>query len=212
MTYCATFSDYAPFDRRPLVRDFLSQAGFAFVSVSFIAAVGACLVYGRPGGTVRVGKAPELAPIKTVAHTPKVQPKLSVALRDVTFSLDFAPLSLNQSAPIGTDFEPVTTATLVARAETKQVPLPAASAAVQTASSSTPVAESGSPIIGSRSAPASNRAADRTNYRVHHAGGPEFLRKSLRAEACRLLRAFGASPRLCQSRGRHFEPAKRPDG
>ncbi|MEA2759043.1 MAG: hypothetical protein QOH65_1656 [Methylobacteriaceae bacterium] len=149
MTYCATFSDYAPFDRRPLIRDFLSQAGFAFVSVSFIAAVGACLVYGRPGGTVRVGKAPELAPIKTVARTPKGQPKLSVALRDVTFSLDFAPLSLAQSAPIATSFEPTTTATLVARAETKQVPLPAASAAVQTASSSTPVAESGAPISGS---------------------------------------------------------------
>jgi hypothetical protein len=178
MTYCASFSDYAPFDRRPLVRDFLSQAGFAFLSVSFIAAVGACLVYGRPGGTVRVGKAPELAPIKTVARTPKVQPKLSVALRDVTFSLDFAPLSLTQSAPIGTHFEPVTTATLVARAETKQVPLPPASAAVRTASSSTPVAESRPPISLERPAPA-RRTAQETGASTLSAtpADPNFFEK-----------------------------------
>jgi Protein of unknown function (DUF2778) len=178
MTYVATFSDYTPFGRRPFVRDLLSQAGFAFLSVSFIAAVGACLVYGRPGGTVHVGKAPELAPIKAVARAPKAQPKLSVALRDVTFSLQFAPLPLTQSAPIGTNFEPATTATLVARAETKQVPLPPPSAAVRTASSSTPVAESRPPISLERPAP-NRRTAQQTGASIPSTtpADPSFFEK-----------------------------------
>jgi hypothetical protein len=96
--------------------------------VSFIAAVGACLVYGRPGGIVRVGKAPELAPIKTIARAPKVQPKLNVALRDLTFSLDFKPLSLEKSAPVATNLQPGAATIQVAAVETKQVPAsPAAS-------------------------------------------------------------------------------------
>ncbi|MBV8849875.1 MAG: DUF2778 domain-containing protein [Methylobacteriaceae bacterium] len=106
--------------------------------MSFIAAVGAGLIYGRPGGTVRVGKAPELAPVKTVASIPKARPRLNVALRDITFSLDFAPLSLARSAPVATNFMP-TAAMQVAAVETKQVP--ASAAAFSTASSSAPVAE-----------------------------------------------------------------------
>ena len=140
MTYVATFSQYdASFDRRPLVRDFFSQAGFAFVSVSFIAAVGACLIYGRPGGTVRVGKAPELAPVKTVASIPRARPKLNVALRDVTFSLGFAPLSLEKSAPVASDFVPSAANIQVAVVDAKQVP--ASPAAFSTASAANPVAE-----------------------------------------------------------------------
>jgi hypothetical protein len=140
MTYVATFSQYeASFDRRPLFRDFLSQAGFAFVSMSFIGAVGACLVYGRPGGTVHVGKAPELAPIKTIARAPKVQPKLNVALRDLTFSLDFRPLSLEKSAPVATSFQPGAATIQVAAVETKQVPAsPAASIGSATSAATAP--------------------------------------------------------------------------
>jgi hypothetical protein len=141
MTYCATISQYdAAFDRRPLLRDFLSQAGFAFVSVSFIAAVGACLVYGRPGGTVHVGKAPELAPIKNVASIPKARPKLNVALRDVTFSLGIAPLSLRQSAPVASNLMPASGAVQIAAVETKQVPASPAASISPAASATIPPA------------------------------------------------------------------------
>jgi hypothetical protein len=135
MTYVATFSQYdASFDRRPLIRDLVSQAGFAFLSVSFIAAVAASLVYVRPSGTVRVGKAPELAPIKSVARAPKLQAKLNVALRDLTFPLDFTPLSLRKSAPVATNFQPGAATVQVAAVETKQVSA-AAGASISSATS-----------------------------------------------------------------------------
>jgi hypothetical protein len=155
MTYVATFSQYgASFDRRPLVRDFVSQAGFAFVSVSFIAAVAACLVYGRPGGTVRVGKAPELAPIKAVAHAPRVQPKLKVALRDLTFPLDFVPLSLKKSAPMATNFQPGAATIQVAAVETKQVPASTGASISSAASAATAPAET---VPGPHERPGQNR-------------------------------------------------------
>ena len=47
MTYCTNYQGYAaPFARRPLFRDLLSQASFALVSLSFVGAVGACLIFG----------------------------------------------------------------------------------------------------------------------------------------------------------------------
>ena len=119
MTYCATYD--APFDRRPLFRDLVSQAGFGFVSVSFIGAVAACLVYGRPGGTVAVGRAPEVAVAQRVAAAPKVIARPQMALRDVMASMDFAPLPLAQSAPRGINFEPAAPAVQVALAGPEQV-------------------------------------------------------------------------------------------
>jgi hypothetical protein len=139
MTYCASYPRYAsPFERRPLFRDILSQAGFAFVSVAFVGAVGACLIYARPGGTVQVGKAPQIAmaprPASApkapapprVAATPRFAPsKIQIALRDIMFSLDFPPAPLAQSAPRGTAFEQLTSATQLANVEPETVvPVP----------------------------------------------------------------------------------------
>jgi hypothetical protein len=140
MTYCATYSQYdAPFGHRPLFRDLLAQAGFAFVSVSFIAAVGACLVYGRPGGTITVGKAPEVAVAPRVAVAPKIIGKPQIALRDAMVSMDFAPLALAQSAPRGINFEPVAAPVQVALAAPEQVtPAAATPDATQSIPSTTP--------------------------------------------------------------------------
>jgi hypothetical protein len=134
MTYCASYPRYAsPFDRRPLFRDILSQAGFAFVSVAFVGAVGASLIYARPSGTVQVGKAPEIALAPRVASAPKLPPprivnaprfapaKIQVALRDVMFSLEFSPATLAQSAPRSAAFEPVASATQIAKVEAEKV-------------------------------------------------------------------------------------------
>jgi hypothetical protein len=135
MTYCASYPRYAsPFERRALFRDILSQAGFAFVSVAFVGAVGACLIYARPGGTVQVGKAPQIAmaprPASApkapapprVAATPRFAPsKIQIALRDIMFSLDFPPAPLAQSAPRGTAFEQLASATQLANVEPEKV-------------------------------------------------------------------------------------------
>ena len=61
MTYCASYPRYASnFERRPLFPDILSQAGFALISVAFAGAVGACLIFARPGGTITlVGMTPQ---------------------------------------------------------------------------------------------------------------------------------------------------------
>ena len=135
MAYCASYPRYAsPFERRPLFRDILSQAGFAFVSVAFVGSVGACLIYARPGDTVQVGKAPQIAmaprPASApkapapprVAATPRFAPsKIQIALRHVMFSLDFPPAPLAQSAPRGTAFEQLTSATQLAAVEPETV-------------------------------------------------------------------------------------------
>jgi hypothetical protein len=127
MTYCASYPRYSPYERRSLFREIVSQAGFAFVSVAFAGAVGACLIYARPGGHLQVAKAPEVQVTQRVAMRPTAAPapKLaagrvanpSVALRDVMFSLDFAPLALTQSMPRAANFEafpaPVQVASLV---------------------------------------------------------------------------------------------------
>jgi hypothetical protein len=140
MTYCATYSQYdAPFDGRPLIREFLSQAGFAFVSVSFIAAVGACLVYGRPGGTLRVAKVPEMAVTQRVAAAPTVIRKPQIALRDAMVPMDFTPLALAHSAPRGTNFEPAVVPLQVALAAPEQVrPAAVTPEVTQTIASTTP--------------------------------------------------------------------------
>jgi hypothetical protein len=132
MTYCASYPRYASqFERRPLFADILSQAGFASISVAFAGAVGACLMYARPGGTVQVGKAPQIALATRVAlarkspERPRVAPKISVALRDVMFPLNFLPAPLAQSAPRAAAFERVGSAMQISKVEAKQaVPAP----------------------------------------------------------------------------------------
>jgi hypothetical protein len=167
MTYVATFSQYdARCDRRPVFRDLVSQAGFAFVSVSFIAAVGACLFYGRPGGTVHVGKAPELAPVKSVASTPKVRPPLKFALREVTFSLGFAPLSLGKSIPVAGNFVPAARPVQFAALETKPAPAPAAAPAPAPM-----VADTAAKIASAETAPAPHPRPGQ-NPRVAQTGTP----------------------------------------
>jgi len=136
MTYCATYPGYtSAFDRRPLFRDFLSQAGFGLVTVAFIGAAGACLIFARPGGTVRVAKAPEITTIakvrpgKTVPAQRIAAAKPRIELQDVMFSLDFAPLSLAESAPRGANFEAFSAAVQVASvasANIAPVPVPPA--------------------------------------------------------------------------------------
>jgi hypothetical protein len=136
MTYCASYPRYASaFERRPLFRDILSQAGFAFVSVAFVGAVGACLIYARPGGTVQVGKAPQIAMAPRAIPAPKVSAsvpriagaprpassKIQIALRDVMLSLDYPPALLAQSAPRGTAFEQLAPATQLAKVEAEKV-------------------------------------------------------------------------------------------
>src|SRR5205085_8658235 len=136
MTYCASYPRYAsPFEPRPLFRDFLSQAGFALVSVAFAGAVGACLIYARPGGTVQVGKAPQIAmapratpAAKVSASAPRAaaaarsaHSRIQIALRDVMFSLDFPPAPLAQSGPRAAAFEHAAPATQIAKVEAEKV-------------------------------------------------------------------------------------------
>lgn len=135
MTY-ATYPRYAPLDRPPLFRELISHAGFALVSVSFIGAAAACLIFARPGGTVHIAKAPEiatvtkLAPAANKAPAPRIaQRKPRIELRDVMFSLDFSPLSLADSAPRSATFETFAPAVQVAAVEPAHVapaPVPAA--------------------------------------------------------------------------------------
>ncbi len=127
MTY-ATYPRYAPLDRPPLFRELISQAGFALVSVSFIGAAAACLIFARPGGTVHIAKAPEiatvakLAPAASKASAPRIaQRKPRIELRDVMFSLDFSPLSLADSAPRSAKFETFASAVQVAAVEPTHV-------------------------------------------------------------------------------------------
>jgi len=136
MTYCASYPRYAShFERRPLFTDILSQARFALVSVAFAGAVGACLIYGRPGWTIELGKAPQIALAPRVAPVPKsperhrVTPKISVSLTDLMFPLDFLPAPLAKSAPRAAAFERLGSAMQVAKIEAEQVvPAPVPSA------------------------------------------------------------------------------------
>jgi hypothetical protein len=132
MTYCASYPKYAaPFDRRPLSRSLVSQAGSAFVSVAFIGAVGACLIYARPGGHLTIAKAPEVAVTRTVAparQTASKQPfakqhlaKPRIDLRQAMASLGFAPLPLAESAPRRAKFEPISPAMQAASIEPEKV-------------------------------------------------------------------------------------------
>jgi hypothetical protein len=134
MTYCANYPRFA-FERRPLSRDILSLTGLGVASVAFIGLAGACLICARPGSTVRVTKAAESAAMPTVAPAPKISfaPRIArkprIELRELTFSLDFAPLSLAQSAPRRATFEPPTPAIRVAGIAPERVlpaPIPAA--------------------------------------------------------------------------------------
>jgi hypothetical protein len=135
MTYCATYPRFA-FERRPLSRDILSLTGLGVASVAFIGLAGACLIYAQPGGTVRLTKAAESAAMLTVEPAPKttsapriVTRKPRTDLRELTFSLDFAPLSLAQSAPRRATFDPLTPAIQLASIAPEKVmpaPVPAA--------------------------------------------------------------------------------------
>jgi hypothetical protein len=134
MTYCANYPRFA-FERRPLSRDILSLTGLGVASVAFIGLAGACLICSQPGSTVRVTKAAESAAMPTVAPAPKISfaPRVArkprIELRELTFSLDFAPLSLAQSAPRRATFEPPTPAIRVAGIAPERVlpaPIPAA--------------------------------------------------------------------------------------
>ena len=132
MTY-ATYPRYAvSFDRRPLFGDIVSKAGFALVSVAFIGTAGACLIFARPGGTVRVAKAPEIAITTKAAPAPKApapriaarRPEIQlrqIQLRDVMFSLDFSPLRLADSAPRTANFEASAPSVQVASLEPAKV-------------------------------------------------------------------------------------------
>ena len=128
MTYCASYPRYAShIERRPLFTDVLSQARFALVSVVFAGAVGACLIYGRPGGTIELGKAPQIALAPRVALVPKsperhrVAPKISVSLTDLMFPQDFLPAPLAKSAPRAAGFERLGSPMQVAKIEAEQV-------------------------------------------------------------------------------------------
>jgi hypothetical protein len=135
MTYCASYPRFA-FERRPLSRDILSLTSLGAASVAFIGLAGACLIYAQPGNTVRVTKAAESAAMPTVAPAPKITSaprvvtrKPRIDLRELTFSLDFAPLSLAQSAPRRATFEASTSAIRVAGIAPERVlpaPVPAA--------------------------------------------------------------------------------------
>jgi hypothetical protein len=136
MTYCASYPRSAShIERRPLFTDILSQAGFALISVAFAGAVGACLMYARPGRTIHVGKAPQIALAARVPLVPKsperprVGPKISLALPDLMFPLDFSPAPLAQSAPRVPAFERLGSAMRVAKVEAeKGAPAPAQAA------------------------------------------------------------------------------------
>ena len=134
MTYCASYPRFV-FERRPLSRDLLSLTGLGAASVAFIGLAGACLIYAQPGTMVRVTKAteslrPTIAPAPKLASAPRIAtPKPQTGLRELTFSLDFAPLSLAQSAPRRPTFEAPSPAMQVASIATEQVlpaPIPAA--------------------------------------------------------------------------------------
>ena len=135
MTYCASYSRLA-YERRPLSRDILCLTGLSFFSVAFIGLAGACLIYAHPGSTVRVTEAsesattPTAAPALKAASGPRIVTRTPRAsLRELTFSLDFPPLSLAQSAPRRASFEAPPPGVQVASIATEQVlpaPIPAA--------------------------------------------------------------------------------------
>jgi hypothetical protein len=141
MTYCATYPRFA-FERRPLSRDILSLAGLGLASVAFIGLAGACLIYAQPGSTLRVTRALEgpaiarLAPAPKLASAPRiVTPKRRTELGELTFSLDFAPLTLAESAPRRPTFEAPAPALRVATITPERVlptPVPAATQLAET--------------------------------------------------------------------------------
>jgi hypothetical protein len=72
---------------------------------------------------------PTVAPAPKISFAPRVARKPRIELRELTFSLDFAPLSLAQSAPRRATFEPPTPAIRVAGIAPERVlpaPIPAA--------------------------------------------------------------------------------------
>src|SRR5947209_8965436 len=105
MTYGATYPQFA-LERRPLSRDILSVTGLGFVSLAFIGFAGACLIYAQPRSSVRVGPqsaavtAVAPAPAPSIASAPRTVTRSSrIKLLDLTFPLDFEPLSLAESGP-----------------------------------------------------------------------------------------------------------------
>jgi hypothetical protein len=72
---------------------------------------------------------PTVAPAPKISFAPRIARKPRIELRELTFSLDFAPLSLAQSAPRRATFEPPTPAIRVAGIAPERVlpaPIPAA--------------------------------------------------------------------------------------
>jgi hypothetical protein len=140
MTYC--LSSTREFDRvyrRSVSRDIVSQAMFALVSTLLIALAGAFLLSARPGDSLRIAKAPKaaLAPALRIAAPRAAAPAAAdrpaqIALREVMAPLDFAPLSLAESAPRAANFEALAPAIRLAQAQPENVvavpaPLPAGS-------------------------------------------------------------------------------------
>jgi hypothetical protein len=141
MTYCASYRRFA-FERRPLSRDILSLAGLALASVAFIGLAGACLIYARPGTNLRVTRAlegatlPRVAPAPRLASAPRIVPaKRGPDLGELTFSLDFAPLTFAESGPRRPGFEALAPAIRVATITPEKVlpaPVPAATQFTET--------------------------------------------------------------------------------
>ena len=91
-------------------------------------------MYARPGRTIHVGKAPQIALAPRVPLVPKsterhrVGPKISLALPDLMFPLDFLPAPLAKSAPRAPAFERLGSAMRVASEAEKGAPAPAQAA------------------------------------------------------------------------------------
>ena len=107
--------DFTSFGRGRLSRKASSQSAFGAVALAISVLVSASMYDVRPTAAPSVDEAPSVAP-KRIAGS-----NTYVALLDPAFSLGFAPVSLGQTSPLGSNFESSSPASPVTVAEPENV-------------------------------------------------------------------------------------------
>ena len=123
MTYgIGTAHDFTPLDRGRLSRKSSSRTVSAAVALTFCSLAGVWMLYPRPATAPRGEEAPVVAFAVDERPASTPAPNLYVALFDPTFSLGYTPVTLEQSAPRGSNFESIAPAPSAAIAEADAEP------------------------------------------------------------------------------------------